>query len=138
MTAFVNPGGINLNAAASLFLDPLHRIEKIVVRRFLRHDIEEDGTKKPVYGDPFEIEAQIQDPSNSQLRHVNKLNENGLQRQFWVNEILEPIDRMMGHAGDVILYDGYTWYVTARPDNFVKQGWVSVIAEAVLNDPQGT
>ncbi len=128
------PGGINLNAAASMALDFLHRIEHVTLLRNTGWTTDDEGTVVPTYAEPETVAAQIQDAGQSALMHVRTINDNARRKLFWLNTDVRPVDRFSEHGGDRILYDGLTWRITARPDNFIKQGWVSVIGEAILDD----
>lgn len=125
-------GGINLNGIVSQVLHPLHNIETVLLKRFLSQAIDEEGRTIVVYAEPVEITAQIQTPTDSRQEWKDRLNENSQQKMFWVNTEVKPLDRDAEYGGDVITYDGYDWLVISQPDNFVKQGWVSVIGERML------
>jgi hypothetical protein len=128
------PGGINLNAAASVALDFLHKIEQVTLLRNTGWATDDDGSVVPTYAEPETAAAQVQDAGRSALMHVRKINDNARQKLFWLNTDVRPVDRFSEHGGDLVLYEGTRWRITARPDDFVKQGWVCVLGEAILDD----
>lgn len=125
-------GGINLNAIVSLALDPLHKIEKVLLKKFKGTVYDDEGRDVNVYFDAMEIDAQIQSPDDSHQEWVRAVNDNTIHKIFWTNIDIEPLDRNKGYGGDLITYDGSDWLVIAQPDNFTKQEWTSVIAERIL------
>lgn len=132
MSSGFNSGGLNLNYIVSNFLHTIHVKEMVAVLKYQGNVIDDEGRAVVQYSEPIPAEVQIQDPRPSELKKAYRINANSMQRKFFCNMELDVIDRIKGTGGDRIIYDGYLWHVTSKPNNFNKQGWTGVIAEAVM------
>jgi hypothetical protein len=88
-----------------------------------------DGTRKPTYGDPFVLQAQVQALDFQDILQVNGMNIQGHRRAIYLSGDIESLIRVHGRGGDLLKFpDGSTWLVAMLLENWSQDGWVKVIA----------
>jgi hypothetical protein len=70
------------------------------------------GVVTPAYNPSVPVQCQVQQLTAADIKHLQDLNQSGITRKVWCDQILTGIDRAAGLGGDrLILPDGTTWLV---------------------------
>lgn len=129
-------GGWNINESVSDFLQVTHPMVDIEVIPYIGR-VNDAGTVTAQYGEPVPLTVQMQVPTDKQLEHVKRLNDNAIRRAFWISFPVYTLNRNLKKGADLIKYDGKIYRITYMPDDFSVTGWVQVIGEEQLeNDPR--
>jgi hypothetical protein len=97
-----------------------------------------DGSRAPLYADPFNVTLAVQPVSTGDLRKLEGLNIQGVSEKLYLNGQLRGLQRINQLGGDlVVLRDGTTYLVKAVLEawRFVSagNGW-SCVAVVLQND----
>lgn len=88
-----------------------------------------DGTKVPGYADPVDGRFQVQPLSPRDLRHLEGqgLNTALIDYAVYVNGEVTGVDREEQTGGDLLVFNGRTWLVTAVLEAWsLTAGWTKV------------
>lgn len=118
--------GYNINNTVSQFLHGFHNQVQVEYFRY-KGETNNFGTIAVSYHPPIQITVQQQVPEPATLMNVRKEVDIRYVRQFWANWEIMPAQRIDGKGGDLIWYDGHTWYIESIKDDFRQTGWVSVL-----------
>lgn len=103
------------------------------------------GKYVPEYGDPEQLDAQIQSESDESLYHADRAGENDITKNFYVYSPFNPGERVSGifrplaRSGDMIYRNSENtwWLVTALVEDFSDVGWCKVRCTMQVNAPEG-
>jgi hypothetical protein len=70
------------------------------------------GVVAQSYSPAVPIQCQVQQLTAADIKHMQDLNQSGITRKVWCDQILTGIDRAAGLGGDrLVLPDGTIWLV---------------------------
>lgn len=71
------------------------------------------GTRTPTFAKPVTVQGQVQSLTFSDLRQLEGLNVQGIQRAIYINGRIDGLVRSMNKGGDLITTeDGTVWLVS--------------------------
>jgi hypothetical protein len=86
------------------------------------------GAQSPTYAQVTQVQAQVQQLTAADLKHMNNMNMSAITRKIWCNAILTGVDRAAGLGGDrVVLPDGTAWLVVQVIETW--QDWSSALMQ---------
>ena len=125
---------LNLHAIASRVIGIVNPKILVIVRVSTGYTTEPDGSRSPTYDDVYDVPAQIQSLSQGDLRQIDSLNIQGVQRAIYLYGKIDGLNRPEQKGGDLIVYPenrsdwpfGTTWKVVQ-----VMEQWPSWCKVAV-------
>lgn len=90
-----------------------------------------DGGRVPTYSSPVPVLAQVQPLSTGDLRKLEGINLQAVNRKIYLNGHVNGLVRVKNKGGDLVILGSETWLVKA-----VLEQWPWVCVAVVLqNDP---
>ena len=84
-----------------------------------------DYSRTPTYAS-YPVQIQSQPLTSNDLRHLNEMNIQNVQRKAYLFGAIEGVQRVTGQGGDLLVFNGQTWLVTAVLEPFDNAGWTCV------------
>jgi len=110
---------MNLHGIASGAIGSVNPSQKVALKASTGYTTAAGGKQSPTYASVVNIDAQVQELTSDQLRHVNGLGIDGILRKLWVNGTLHAVDRAQSLGGDMVtLADGTIWLVVHILEQF--------------------
>lgn len=129
--------GINVRAIVRKTINNISADETIILYRSCGNT-NIKGLVTPNYEEPINIKAQVQSVSDAVLKHINRVNDNSILRNFYLNSpaahSIGGIIRPLSRGGDMIQRSDLSWWlVEAVAEDFstlnsIAGGWVCVRA----------
>lgn len=94
-----------------------------------------DGTRSPVYAAPYDVQMQFQPLSPVDLRQIDSLNIQGVDRAVYVNGAIRGVERKGGKGGDLLYAFGAYWLVVVMLEPWDGAGWTKVGVAQQLTGP---
>jgi hypothetical protein len=82
------------------------------------YTVDAAGLSTPTWAAPIPAIMQIQALSAKEIQHLEAMNLSGETRAAYVNQQLNPVDRASQTGGDMLVFQGQLWQVTA-----LFEGW---------------
>lgn len=123
--------GLNLHAITRPIITYVHP-DEIVTIYFANGQINQNGIITPIYNEPIDVPAQVQNVGEAVLFHSGKVGESNTTRNFYLyaNGDIPPagLIRQLHRGGDFIKrFDDTFWLIYATPEEFsVNTQWVCV------------
>ena len=119
---------MNLHGMASGVVKRVNPMMQCTVRPNIGSTSAPGGKRTPTYGDAIPVQAQVQQLTAADLKHMNDMNMSGITRKVWCNYILTGIDRDAGKGGDLLtLPDGTVWLVVQVMETWPN--WCSALLQ---------
>ena len=68
--------------------------------------------------------ADVQPLSSEDIKFINNYNQSSIYRSFWVSDDVSGINRPLAKAGDIVTYNGDTYYVMGMKEDWYNTcGW---------------
>lgn len=84
------------------------------------------GKTTPVYGVPRALQIQTQALTKQEIQHIEAMNLAACDRTAYVNGEVAATDREQQTGGDLLIFEGATWLVTAVLEGWTTAGWCKV------------
>ena len=84
------------------------------------------GDRTPGYAQVDGISMQVQAMSQMELQHIDALGIQGTTRAVYLNGSVEGANRLLGSGGDILIFGGCEWLVTAVMEPWDTAGWTKV------------
>lgn len=94
-----------------------------------------DGKRVPTYAAPFDAQMQIQPLSPTDLKQIDALNIQGVDRAIYVNGAVRGVERKGGKGGDLLYALGTYWLVVVMLEPWDGAGWTKVGVAQQLTGP---
>lgn len=120
---------LNLHAVASEVISELNSPVTAQYYASTGNTENPDGTITPTYAAAQPLVTQIQELTQRDLRHAERLNLQGQLAGVWVNGALAGVIRGSQQGGDKIVINGVTWLVVAVPEGWSGPGWTHAIVQ---------
>lgn len=102
-------------------------INQNVVGRFLESTGSTTGgnfKQAPAWATPVEnVPLQVQALSSSDLKHLDSLNIQGVERAVFMDGKVSGVQRLAGKGGDMLYFLGAWWLVTVVLEPWDSSGW---------------
>lgn len=89
------------------------------------YSIAADGTQIPAYTFATAYPMQVQPLSGKDLRQLDSLNIQGVDRAVYLNGNIQGAVRPLGKGGDLLQFDDQVWLVTVVLETW-RTGWCKV------------
>lgn len=95
-----------------------------------------DGTRVPAYLTPVTMQMQVQPLSAADLKQIDSLNIQGVDRAIYVSGAVRGVERASGKGGDLIRVLGAWWLAVVVLEPWDGAGWSKVgVAQQVTGPP---
>lgn len=95
-----------------------------------------DGKRVPTYADPTDMQMQIQPLSAADLKQIDSLNIQGVDRAIYVNGAIRGVERKGSKGGDLLYALGTYWLVVVMLEPWDGAGWTKVgVAQQITGPP---
>ena len=81
------------------------------------------GKTETTYAAPVAVTIQAQALTKADIQHIDALNLSPCERAVYVNAQVSAIDREDQTGGDLLVFEGRTWLVTAILEGWTTAGW---------------
>lgn len=128
---------MNLHAIVAGYVAAVNPWLKVIVKPSIGYGVvSPDGTRAPIYGEPYVARAQVQSLTFRDLTQMAGLNVEGERRAIYLSSDVEGVLRPDTRGGDLIIFPDYhVWLVAMVLENWITTaGWVKV---AVTRQQQG-
>lgn len=68
-------------------------------------------------------DAQVQSLTVKEIQHLDDMNIAGCERAIYTNVQLSAVDRATQNGGDILVFEGLPWQVTAILEGWTTAGW---------------
>lgn len=93
---------MNLHAVVAPAIGAVNPFVAATVKVSTGYTIAGDGTQQPTYADPVTVQAQVQPLSTSDVRHIEALNIQNVERAIYLNGHVDGLVRSQNKGGDLI------------------------------------
>lgn len=95
-----------------------------------------NGTRVPTYATAYSVAMQIQPLSPTDLKQIDALNIQGVDRTIYVNGAIHGVERPQGKGGDLLYARGVYWLVVVLLEPWDGAGWTKVgVAQQMTGPP---
>lgn len=94
-----------------------------------------DGTRTASYAAPVTAAMQVQPLSPTDLKQIDALNIQGVDRAIYVNGAVRGVERPQGKGGDILYAIGKYWLVVVMLEPWDSAGWTKVGVAQQLGGP---
>ena len=122
---------MNLHNLASSAISAVNPMTAIRVYPNIGYDVAADFTQDPRYGMPYDLFAQVQEFTSTDLRKLDGLNIQGARFAVFISGEWNGVVRTAGKGGDILQFRGQTWLVVAVLTQY--PGW-SKLAVVLQNE----
>lgn len=88
-----------------------------------------DGTQQPAYASPMTVPGQVQPLSSQDLKRLEGLNIQEVTQKVYLTGDFEGVFRTLGKGGDLLVWSGITYLVTAVLERWPDWVCVGVTAQ---------
>lgn len=82
------------------------------------------GKQAPAWLDPVEdVPFQVQALSSGDLKHLDSLNIQGVERAVFMDGHVSGVERLAGKGGDMLYFNSAWWLVTVVLEPWDVSGW---------------
>lgn len=120
---------LNLHAIATEVITELNSPVTAQYYASTGNVVNADGTVTPSYAAATPLSVQLQQLTQRDLRHAERLNLQGQLAGVWVNGALAGVLRGSQQGGDKLAINGQTWLVVAVPEGWSGPGWTHAIVQ---------
>lgn len=95
-----------------------------------------DGKRVPAYAPPqTDVPMQVQPLTGKDIRHIDALNIQGVDRAIYVNGAVRGVQRKDGTGGDMLYVLNAYWLVVVMLEPWDGAGWTKVGVTQQLTGP---
>ena len=95
-------------------------------RPFVDYTVLDSAKTTVSYGDPVALTIQTQALTKAEIQHLDSMNLSTCERSAYVNGQVGALDRNDQTGGDLLLFEGATWLVSAILEGWTTAGWCKV------------
>lgn len=86
------------------------------------------GKKTAQYLEPIEVWGRVNPITSDDIQFINNYNQSSRYFRFWINGMIDGLNRTDGSGGDIIIWNDKEYYVTSVPEHWDKiSDWVSFV-----------
>lgn len=117
---------VNVRAIANRYTSTVNPNLTVQLYKYAGFTVNAAGKSVPSYAAPVPVVAQIQGLTKPDVKHLDSMNISGAERAAFTNLQLSAVDRVTHTGGDVLVFEGAPWLVTAVLQNWTTAGWGKV------------
>lgn len=118
---------IDLFGIASNMLGAVNPMREIILKRSLGYQTNEDFSTSPTF-EEIPVMADIQDASTGELMLTENMQQQGEVRSVYLRGCVRALSRPVQAGGDMLVFDGSEWLVTAVKEQWGENDWCKVLA----------
>ena len=124
---------MNLHEIASNAINAINPFQMITITPRGQYTVNDYGETEVQDGNSYTIKADVQPVSSEDIKFINNYNESTIYKAFWVSANTFGLNRPMARAGDRVVCNGKTYYVTSMPEDWYETvGWSHFIGALQL------
>lgn len=85
-----------------------------------------NGKRVPAFATPYDATMQVQPLSAADLKQLDALNIEGVERAVYLNGVIQGVNRQELKGGDKLVFLGRTWLVTVVMEPWNTAGWCKI------------
>jgi len=125
---------MNLHEIASNAISSINPFQSITIIPRGSYTVNDYGETIVSDGESYSILADVQPVNSEDIKFVNNYNESTIYKAFWVSANTFGLNRPIARAGDKVICNGKTYYVTSMPEDWYETvGWSHFIGALQLN-----
>lgn len=129
---------MNLHEIVSSAINAINPFQTITIKSRGTYTVNEYGERTAVEGASKTVLADVQPLSSEDIKFINNYNQSSIYRSFWVSEDVSGINRPLAKAGDIVTWNGDTYYVMGmKEDWYATCGWNHFIGVLQLGGQGG-
>lgn len=129
---------MNLHEIVSSAINAVNPFQEITITSRGGYTVNSYGERVAVEGESKTVLADVQPLSSEDIKFINNYNQSTIYRSFWVSEDVSGINRPAAKAGDIVTYNGDTYYVMGmKEDWYATCGWNHFIGVLQLGGNSG-
>ena len=115
---------MNLHEIASSAINGINPFQEITITPRSSYTVNDYGEAVATDGTSYTIKADVQPLTSEDIRFINNYNQSSVYKAFWVSANAFGLNRPMAKAGDKVVCNGKTYYVTSMPEDWYETvGW---------------
>lgn len=115
---------MNLHDVVSNAISSINPFQPITITSRGQYTVNEYGERSVTSGTSRTVMADVQPLSSEDIKFINNYNQSSIYRSFWVSENVSGINRPLAKAGDIVTYNGDTYYVMSLKEDWYNTcGW---------------
>ena len=129
---------MNLHEIVSSAINAVNPFQEITISKRGTYTVNEYGERSVTEGSSITVLADVQPLSSEDIKFINNYNQSSIYRSFWVSADVSGINRPLAKAGDIVTYNGDTYYVMGmKEDWYATCGWNHFIGVLQLGGQNG-
>jgi len=117
---------VNLHSVVSGAISAVNPPQVGTVRTSTGYTVDSTFKQVPTYATVTGVAMQVQPLSADDLKHLEMLNVQGVDRAVYMNGTVAGVQRVLGKGGDLLTFGGFVWKVVAVLEPWDTAGWVKV------------
>lgn len=119
--------GVNLHRVVRSAINSINTDQDVVIKLNKGVEHQPGGLQVPVW-EEVEDKAQVQPIKSSEIKFINNYNSSSTYRNFYFDRTIHGINRRRLTGGDIIVWDGFEWFVDSNEEDWQTVGWSKVRA----------
>jgi len=103
---------VNLHGLASGYVSAVNPMIPVVVKQSAGFTVDANHNQVPSYT-TISTTGQVQPLSSTDLRLLERMNIQGVKQAVYLSGNFEGVFRVLGKGGDLLVFNGFTYLVTA-------------------------
>lgn len=109
---------MNLHEVVSSAINAINPFQEITIVSRGGYVVNDYGETVVCTDKKITVMADIQPVSSEDIKFINNYNQSSIYKSFYVSEDVHGLNRPLAKSGDIIEWNGNTYYVTS-----LKEGW---------------
>ena len=109
---------MNLHEVVSSAINAINPFQEIAIVSRGGYVVNDYGETVVCTDKKITVMADIQPVSSEDIKFINNYNQSSIYKSFYVSEDVHGLNRPLAKSGDIIEWNGNTYYVTS-----LKEGW---------------
>lgn len=126
---------INLHNVVRGVINSINPDQQVTIKLNMGATHKPGGILEPTFEEVQDI-AQIQPVKSSEIQFINNYNSSSTYRNFYFNRNLHGVNRRRLTGGDIIIWDGFEWFIDSNEEDWQTVGWSKVRGVQQLPVPE--
>ena len=109
---------MNLHEIVSSAISSINPFQEITIISRGGYMVNDFGEQVVCKDKETKVMADVQPVSAEDIQFINNYNQSSVYKSFYVSEDVHGVNRQLAKAGDLIIWNGNTYYITS-----LKEGW---------------
>lgn len=129
---------MNLHDIASSVIQTINPLQDITITSKGSYTVDQYGKATSVAGSSITVKADVQPVNSEDIKFITNYNQSTIYKAFWVSSNVFGINRPLAKGGDIITWNGKTYYVVSMNEDWYEtSGWNHFIGALQLGNSNG-